>query len=271
MHTQTARGTHVPALGLGTYKLTGQAAYDGVRDALDAGYRHLDTAQMYGNEADVGQALAESGVARPDVFLTTKVWYDRLDPAALVPSVEESLRKLRTEYVDLLLIHWPSDAVPLEATLDAMLEQQAQGRVRHVGVSNFPAGLFERAAAHAPVFCNQVEYHPYLDQSGLRDLARQHEALLAAYRPIAYGRVSKDDVLREIAEVHGKTPVQVTLRWLVQQPGVLALPKAASPEHRRANLDVFDFALSDEEMARIHALARGERLVSPAHAPDWDA
>lgn len=267
---QYVQGERVPALGFGTYKLTGAACREAVEHALDLGYRHLDTAAIYGNEDEVGAGWTASGVEREDFFLTTKVWYDRLDAEGIEQSAHESLRRLRTDYVDLLLVHWPSATVPLEETLDAMFRLHDAGKVRQVGVSNFPPALLRRACTHGPIFCNQVEYHPYLSQSELIAEAEEHDLLLTAYSPLAKGRVNDDPVIREIADYHGKMPAQVTLRWLMQQPGVAAIPKAASARHRADNFDVFDFSLSDEEVERIGGLAHGLRLSNPAWAPDWD-
>ncbi len=261
-------GTAVPALGLGTYQLTGAACTEGVADALALGYRHVDTAAMYGNEAEVGAGLRQSGVPRADVFLTTKVWIDRLDAAGVRRSTHRSLDALGVDYLDLLLIHWPSPTVPLEETLGAMFALRRAGSVRHVGVSNFPPALLEKACALGPIFANQVEYHPYLNQDALLEACRAQGVLLTAYTPLAKGRVTTDPAIGVIARRHGKTPAQVTLRWLVQR-GVAAIPKARTPAHRRANLDIFDFALSADEMAEMGALARGLRTATPSFAPDW--
>ncbi len=264
------QGERVPSLGLGTWQLRGAACRQAVEHALDLGYRHLDTAQMYENEDAVGQGLAHAPVDRDAVFLTTKIWHDSLAPADVRRTTEASLRRLGTDYVDLLLIHWPNPHIPLEQTLDAMLALQAEGKTRHIGVSNFPPSLLQRALAHTPLFGIQVEYHPYLGQHRLLRLALAHDLMLTAYSPIAKARVLEDPVLQEIAETHGKTPIQVTLRWLIQQRPVTAIPRSARPSHRAANLDVFDFALSAEEMRRIARLDRGLRLVDPDFAPDWE-
>lgn len=266
----TVQGTEVPALGFGTWKISGDACRDAVRDALDLGYRHLDTATVYQNETQVGEGWKASGVPREAFFLTTKVWRDDLAPRDVRASIEASLQRLQTDHVDLLLIHWPNPDVPLEDTLEAMFRAREEGKTRHVGVSNFPSTLFAEACTHGPIFCNQVEYHPYLSQHLLIDQARAHDALLTAYSPLVRGGVEDDAVLAEIGHRHGKTAAQVTLRWLVQQVNVAAIPKAASHAHRRANLEIFDFALSDDEMTQIYALARGYRRTSPDFAPDWD-
>ncbi len=254
MEYQTVKGEKVPSLGLGTYRLTGEACERAVERALSMGYRHVDTAQMYGNEAEVGRGIEASGVDRAEVFLTTKVWPDDFARERVIQKTRESLRKLGTDYVDLLLMHWPGERVPLEETLGAMRGLQEDGSVLHVGVSNFSPALVEEASQYAEVFCNQVEYHPYRDQDELLAQAREMDYLLTAYRPLSRGGVEDDATLREIGEAHGKTAAQVALRWLVQQEKVSAIPKATGEEHLEANLDVFDFELSEEEMDRVSSL-----------------
>lgn len=262
-------GSTVPALGLGTWELNGDACVRAVEHALALGYRHLDTAQGYFNEVEVGVALRRSGVPRDQVFLTTKVRPRYFAPELLGPSVEASLAALRVDHVDLLLLHWPSREVPLEDTLGALHAARERGLARHVGVSNFAPSWVARAAASGPVFTNQVEYHPYLSQEALLRQAAELDLLVTAYAPVARGALRDDPVLLEIGAAHGKTAEQVALRWLVQQPRVLAIPKAASPAHQRANLEVFDFALADDEMARVAALDRGLRLVGGDDL-DWE-
>lgn len=265
------QGIEVPKLGFGTWQVKGEACREAVRHALDLGYRHIDTAQIYKNEEQVGQGILDAGIPRDEIFLVTKIWRDQFHRGGVFSSFEESLRKLQTDHVDLLLIHWPSDEVPFEETLGAMQELVEQGKARLIGVSNFTAAQFERACEIAPqVACNQVEYHPFLGQRRLRELATAHGAMLTAYSPIAQGEVLGDEVLREIAASHGKNAIQVTLRWLLQQDGVVAIPRSTNPAHRASNFDVFDFELSDEEMARIDALDRGQRLINPPWAPQWD-
>ncbi len=253
---QNIKGERVPALGLGTYRLTGETCVGAVSLGLSIGYRHIDTAQMYGNEAEVGRGMEGSGVDRSEIFLTTKVWPSDFAHDRVISKTRESLKKLRTEHVDLLLMHWPGDGVPLGETLGAMRELQEEGAVRHVGVSNFSPSLVEEASEHADVFCNQVEYHVYRRQDALLDQARTQDYLLVAYRPLSRGGVERDATLREVGEAHGKTAAQVALRWLVQQEKVSAIPKATSEEHLRSNLDVFDFELTQEEMDRVSALGR---------------
>ena len=256
MEYQTIKGEKVPVLGLGTYRLTGEACVRAVGRALSMGYRHLDTAQMYGNEAEVGRGIEDSGTEREEIFLTTKVWPSDFAHDRVKEKTRASLKKLRTEYVDLLLMHWPGDGVPLGETLGAMRELQQEGSLLHIGVSNFSPSLVEEAAEHAEILCNQVQYHPYRRQDALVDQARDMDYLLTAYTPLSRGGVQKDATLREIGDAHGKTATQAALRWLVQQDKVCAIPTATSEEHLRENLDVFDFELSAEEMDRIYSLGR---------------
>jgi len=271
MRTIQVQEVSVPALGFGTFELPGRECEEAVLDALRIGYRHLDTASAYRNEREVGRALAASGLPRSEIFLTTKVWRGHLAYDDVVASAHASLERLRTDYVDLLLIHWPNDEVPLEESLRALRDLQASGRVRLIGVSNFSPSLLSRSIDLAPLANVQVEYHPYLGQARLLSLARQNGMFLTAYSPLARGRVPSDAVLTEIGRRHGKSAVQVALRWLIDQDSVVAIPKAARPEHRRANFELFDFDLSAEERQRVDALERGGRVVSPPWSPDWEA
>jgi 2,5-diketo-D-gluconate reductase B len=256
MEYQTIKGEKVPSLGLGTYRLTGNACVRAVGLALSMGYRHLDTAQMYGNEAEVGRGIGDAGVDREEIFLTTKIWPSDFARDRVIRKTRESLKKLRTGYVDLLLMHWPGDSVPLAETLGAMRELQEEGGVLHIGVSNFSPSLVDEAAVHAEIFCNQVQYHPYRSQGALLGQAQEMDYLLTAYTPLSRGGVQRDTTLREIGATHDKTATQVTLRWLLQQEKVCAIPKATGEEHLKENFDVFDFELSDEEMGRISSLSR---------------
>jgi 2,5-diketo-D-gluconate reductase B len=253
---QEIKGEKVPSLGLGTWRLSGQECIRAVERALALGYRHIDTAQIYANEDEVGRGIQNSGVDREDIFVVTKVWTSSFYYDDVIRSTHESLEKLQTVYVDLLLMHWPNPSVPLEETLGAMRELQKEGSVKHVGVSNFSPSLVEEATRHAAVFCNQVEYHPYTAQDELLEQAKEMDYLLTAYSPIAKGRVLEDTTLREIGEVYDRTPAQIALRWLIQQEKVAAIPKAASEDHLKSNFDIFDFELSDEEMGRVFALRR---------------
>jgi 2,5-diketo-D-gluconate reductase B len=242
-----------------------------VRDALELGYRHIDTARMYGNEREVGQGLRDGGVDRGEVWLTTKVWRDEAPGDRLRASAEASLDDLGVEYVDLLLLHWPNEDVALEDTLGAMSALRDEGLVRQLGVSNFPAGMLSRALEIAPVFCDQVEFHPLLGQDSVLELCASRDLLLGAYSPFAHGDLHGNEVLREIGEAHGKTAGQVALRWIIEHPKTCALPKASSHERRAENLDVFDFSLTGEERARIDALPKNHRTADPPWAPDWSA
>jgi len=253
---QTIKGEKVPSLGLGTWRLSGQECVKAVERALAWGYRHIDTAQMYANEGEVGRGIRTSGVNREEIFVVTKVRTSSFSHDNVIRSTRESLKKLQTEYIDLLLMHWPNPSVPLKETLGAMTELQEGGSVKHAGVSNFPPSMVEGAARHATIYCNQVEYHPYRAQDELLRQAKEMDYLLTAYSPVAKGRVSNDATLSEIGEIHGKTSAQIALRWLIQQEKVAAIPKAASEDHLRSNFDIFDFELSDEEMKRVFALRR---------------
>jgi len=272
MHTIHAGGAEIPSLGLGTWQLRGTTCARRVADALAIGYRHLDTAQMYGNHEAVGAGMRRAGVPREEIFLTSKLWLDSLGASAVAAGTEQALRELGTDYLDLLLIHWPNPDVPLGETLDAMRAQCQQGRVRHLGVSNFPPSWLEKAVSAAPIVCNQVEYHPFLSQQHLLDPVRTRGMALVAYSPLAHGRVHEHAVLQELADRHGRSPAQVALRWLLSQPQVAAIPKASRREHLEENFDVFGFTLSQEEMARLHALAEdeGARTVDPEFAPRWE-
>jgi 2,5-diketo-D-gluconate reductase B len=265
----TIQGTEIPRLGYGTWLVTGQDATDGVRDALEIGYRHIDTARAYENEAEVGEGIAASGIDRGDLWLTTKIWLDDYEPARLKRAAEDSLRQLRTEYLDLLLLHWPSADVPVEHSLEAMRELQEEGKIRHLGVSNFPAGMLARALEIAPLLADQVEYHPFLAQDALLDLAREHDITITAYSPLAHGKVVGHPELTAIGEQYGKSAGQVALRWLLDQPNVTTLPKASSHDRRVENFEIFDFALSDADRERIAALPKDVRTANPSWAPDW--
>ncbi len=255
------KGTKVPALGFGTWALSGRACYEAVRTALALGYRHIDTADMYGNEAEVGRAIRESGVPRDSIFLTTKVPPGKLRARDAKRCAEESLRRLGLDQVDLLLIHWPNSAVPLRETLDAFAELRAAGRTRFIGVSNFSAKLLREAVEEvgADLLCNQVEYHPYLSQRAVLAAARAYRMMVTAYSPVAKGRVARDAALAAIGRKYGKSAVQVALRWLIEQPGVAPIPKAAPRDHITANIDIFDFALTAEDHATIAAIADDRR------------
>jgi 2,5-diketo-D-gluconate reductase B len=265
------QGSTVPKLGFGTWEILGRDCEEAVSDALEIGYRHIDTAQAYDNEAEVGKALAASAVPREELFVTTKLWRDEFHPDRVRPSAEGSLEKLQVDCVDLLLLHWPNDDVPLEQTLGALAALREEGLIRQFGVSNFPVGMLNDALSIAPVFADQVEFHPYLDQQPLVDRAVEQDFMVTAYSPLARGKVPADPTLREIGDQYGKTAGQVALRWLLDKPNVATIPKASSHERRVENFEVFDFRLSDEDRATIDALARDDRIIDPRWAPDWDA
>ncbi len=271
METVHAQNIGIPVLGFGTFRLRGEECRRAVEAALEIGYRHIDTAEIYGNESVVGEVLRASPVRRETLFVTTKAWKDDLSPEGVRRSLQGSLDRLGLEYVDLWLIHWPNPAYDLRVTLDAMMDLKDQGRTRAIGVSNFPVAMFEEASVLAPVACNQVEYHPYLAQDAVLRAARAHHAAVTAYSPLAIGKVLNDSVLVAIGRKHGKSAAQVALRWLIQQPGVVAIPKAGDRKHAEENFDVFDFALDDEDMKSVGDLSRGVRLTNPAHAPRWEA
>jgi diketogulonate reductase-like aldo/keto reductase len=273
MHDVTCSGASIPALGFGTWELRGETARRLVEAALEIGYRHLDTAQMYGNEAEVGAGLRASGLPREAVFLTTKVWPDRFRRGDLERSVEESVERLGVR-PDLVLLHWPNPDVPLAETIEALNRVAEQGLTRHIGVSNFTTAMLDEAVrlSPRPLVTDQVEYHPFLGQDAVLARCRAHGMSLTAYCPLARGRVFKDPVLARIGEAHGKGPGQVALRWLVQQQGVIAIPRSSSVEHARTNFAIFDFELSESEMAEVAALAGPRsRVVNVAGlAPAWD-
>ncbi len=274
MHRISANGANIPAIGLGTWTLRDEAASQLVKSALESGYRHIDTAAMYENEAAVGEGLRASGLAREEIFLTTKVWPTDIAEGDLQRSVEASLKRLDLDYLDLVLIHWPSKTIPLADSIKALNEVRDQGWARNIGVSNFTSSLIEEAVALSknPLACNQVEYHPFLNQSRVMAACKKHGLALVSYCPLARG--SDLFALPEIAgpaETHGKTPAQVVLRWHVQQEDVIAIPRSSNPDRIRQNLEIFDFELSPEEMSAIFALrVRNHRICDFDFSPDWD-
>jgi diketogulonate reductase-like aldo/keto reductase len=267
-----ANGAKIPAIGLGTWELRGRTCARLVEQAIKLGYRHIDTAQAYDNEREVGEGLRASGVKRDEVFVTTKVWTNHFAPHDLERSVKESLTKLHLSEVDLLLLHWPNPRVPLAETLGALARARQLGMTRHIGVSNFTVALIDEAVADCPepLACDQVEYHPYLDQTKVRDACARHGMAVVAYSPVAKGRVKNDRTLARIGQNHGKTAAQICLRWLVQQ-NVAAIPRTSRIERLSENIDIFDFALSAEEMAVISRMgSAGGRLTDFGFAPKWD-
>lgn len=268
----TAHGATIPLIGLGTWQLSGDNCVQMVGEALKLGYRHVDTAAMYGNEVEVGEGMRASGIKREEVFLTTKVWRDNLHAKDFRGSVETSLKKLKLPYVDLILIHWPNESVPLKETLGAMAEVKRAGLAKHIAVSNFTVKLLDEAVklSAEPIVNNQVELHPFLDQSKVIAACEKHGISVTAYCPIARGSAAGDKVLAKIGAAHGKSAAQVSLRYLVQQ-GIIAIPRTSKAERLKENLAALDFTLTDAEMATVHGLAHREgRVVNLAHAPAWD-
>jgi 2,5-diketo-D-gluconate reductase B len=264
----------IPQLGLGTFRLQGQQAIDSVRNGLELGYRHVDTAQIYGNEAEVGQALQDAGIARNEVFVTTKIWTEHLAGDRLIPSLKDSLHKLRLEQLDLTLIHWPSPqgAVPVAESMQALLEAREQGLSRAIGVSNFTKALLAQAieaVGAASIATNQVELHPFLQNRGVAAFAREHGIHVTAYMPLAYGKVLADPVIQSIAARLNATPAQVALAWSMAK-GHAVIPSSTRRENLAANLGALDVTLQAADIAAIDALERGERLVSPDFGPVWD-
>jgi 2,5-diketo-D-gluconate reductase B len=261
----------MPTVAFGTWPLKGAECRRLVTQAIDAGYRHIDTAQGYGNEADVGAGLDDASLSRDQVFVTTKIWPDRLSERMIAPALAESLDKLRLDYVDLLLIHWPNPLVPVSETLNAMDAERRAGRVRHLGVSNFNRDLLSDAVATGvPLLCNQVEFHPFLDQSKILAATRAADLNLIAFSPLARGRVNESAVLRAIAARLDRTPAQIALRWIIQHEGVGYAAKASSRPRIDENIDVFSFELTLDDMAAIDGLADGRRVVNLSIAPTWD-
>lgn len=265
----------IPAFGLGTFRLKGQTVIDSVRNALDVGYRAIDTAQIYENEAEVGQAIAESGVARDELFITTKIWIANFHHDALLDSLRESLRKLRTDHVELTLIHWPSpkDAVPMAEYLGALAEAKSQGLTRQIGISNFTIAQTRQAIeilGAGAIATNQIEVHPYLQNRAVIAFLKDQGIHVTAYMSLAYGEVLKDPVIQAIAERHQATPAQVALAWALQQ-GFAVIPSSTKRDNLAGNLLAADLRLSNEDMAQIATLDRGHRLANPeAIAPAWD-
>ncbi|MBO6719522.1 MAG: aldo/keto reductase [Rhizobiaceae bacterium] len=274
MHRITANGANIPAIGLGTWTLKGTACADLVQAAIDCGYRHIDTAAMYENEEAVGRGIARAGIPRDELFVTTKVWWTDLSAAALRRSAEQSLDRLGLDQVDLLLIHWPSKTVPLQESIEALNGARDDGLTRNIGVSNFPTALLAEAnsISRHPLAANQVEYHPKLEQKKVLGACREVGMAMVSYCPLGRGL----DIMREVpvadaALKHGRTPGQIILRWHVQQEGVAAIPRTTRRERLAENLDVFDFALTNDEMAAISALGSAKsRICDFGFGPDWD-
>jgi diketogulonate reductase-like aldo/keto reductase len=272
MQVVEANGAKIPAIGLGTWQLNGSAGARIIEQALRLGYRHVDTAQMYGNEREVGDALRASGIPRDEVFVTTKIPHSELAPAALERAAKQSLASLRLSHVDLLLIHWPNPQIPLAETMGAMAKMKREGYTRHIGISNFTVKLVEEVVklSSEPIVTNQIEWHPYLDEEKVRAACQRHGISVTAYCPIARGRAVGDEVLTRIGKQYGKSAGQVSLRWLIQKGGIV-IPRTSKVERLSENMAIFDFALSPADMEEIDGLAKpAGRVVSVGWAPRWD-
>ena len=264
----------MPNLGLGTFRLKDQPLRDSLLQGLELGYRHIDTAQIYDNEAEVGQLMSESGVPRQDIYLTTKVWTSEFGPGKVIPSLEVSLEKLRTDYLDLALIHWPSpqDEVPMAVYLEQLAEAKARGLTREIGVSNFTVAQLKQAIeilGPGAIAHQQVEIHPLLQNRKVVEFCKDHGIAITAYMPLAYGKVMHDPVLQKIASKHATTPALISLAWLLQQ-GFTVIPSSTKREHLANNLKAADITLSDEEMSAIARLDINERIANPDFSPNWD-
>jgi 2,5-diketo-D-gluconate reductase B len=270
-HLQT-QGISLPRLGLGTFRMQGELCRAAVESALNLGYRHIDTAEMYGNEDAVGAAIAASGVARKDLHVTTKVWHENLASDAIRRAFDSSLKKLGLDHVDLYLVHWPSRNMNLPAIFETLLKLKQEGCTRAIGVANFNLALLKTVVEEieAPIACNQIEYHVMLDQTKVAKYLAAKSMPLIAYAPLAQGRAASDEKLISIGRRHGASAAQVALKWLLDQEGVAAIPKASRAESQRANLDALKLKLDDEDRKAIAALPKDKRYVNPAFAPAWD-
>lgn len=272
MERITAQGMQMPKLGLGTWPMKGADCVASVQTALGLGYRHLDTAEMYDNEKEVGEGIANSDVPRGDIHLTTKVWWDNLAGDGIERAIEGSLQRLRTHYVDLYLIHWPAPDMDLPQVMRSLVRVQELGLARAIGVANFPIALLRRAVEEigAPIACNQFEYHVLLGQGRLVEYCRSQGVSVVAYAPLGKGSLPQHEELQAIAHKHGATAAQVALKWLLEQDGVAAIPKAQGRANQQANLDALRIQLDDTDRAAIAMLPKDKRSVNPDFAPKWD-
>jgi 2,5-diketo-D-gluconate reductase B len=272
MENLQTQGISLPRLGLGTFRMQGEVCRAAVESALGLGYRHIDTAEMYGNEEAIGAAIAASGVARKDLHVTTKVWNENLAPDAMRKAFDTSLKKLRLDRIDLYLVHWPAPKMNLPAMFDTLMKLKEEGRTRAIGVANFNIALLKKVVEEikAPIACNQVEYHVMLDQTPLRKYMNAKSIPLVAYCPLAQGRAASDATLTAIGRKHGASAAQVALKWLLDQDDVAAIPKASRPESQKANLDALNVGLDDEDLQAIAGLPKDKRFVNPGFSPAWD-
>lgn len=266
------QGIRLPRLGLGTYRMQGDVCRAAVESALGLGYRHIDTAEMYGNEDAIGAAIAASSVARQDLHVTTKVWNENLAPDAIRRAFDASLKKLRLDHVDLYLVHWPAKRMDLPAMFETLVRLKEEGRTRAIGVANFNIALLRTVVEEirAPIACNQIEYHVMLDQTPIRKYLKAKSIPLVAYCPLAQGRAASNEALIEIGRKHDATAAQVALKWLLDQDEVAAIPKASRRESQAANLGALNLTLDDADRKAIAALPKDQRFVSPGFAPAWD-
>lgn len=258
-------------MGFGTWEIEGDACRESVRDALEIGYRLIDTARMYENEAEVGAGIRESGVLRDEIFLTSKIPPSKLRASDVRSETETSLRELEVDYLDLMLIHWPSDEVPLRETMGELAQLSEERKILRIGVSNFPLRHLREARSIVSVFCDQVEFHPFLGQDKLLRFARETGMLVTAYSPLGSGEIGDWSTLERLGEKYGKSAQQVALRYLLGHDRVAAIPRSTSHEHRVENFDVFDFELDADDVAAIDDLPKNQRQIDPKWAPDWDA
>jgi len=270
-HLQT-QGISLPRLGLGTFRMQGDGCRAAVESALVLGYRHIDTAEMYGNEEQIGAAIAAAGVARRDLHVTTKVWNENLAPDAIRRAFDASVKKLKLDQIDLYLVHWPAKNMNLPQMFETLLKLKQEGRTRAIGVANFNIALLRTVVEEieAPIACNQVEYHVMLDQTPLRKYMAAKSIPLVAYCPLAQGRVATDETLLAIGAKHGASAAQVALKWLLDQDDVAAIPKASRAQSQKANLDALNVGLDDEDRQAIAGLPKNKRCVNPGFSPAWD-
>jgi 2,5-diketo-D-gluconate reductase B len=266
------QGIGLPRLGLGTFRMQGDLCRAAVESALGLGYRHIDTAEMYANEDAIGAAIASSRIARKDLHVTTKVWNENLAPDAIRRAFDASLKKLRLDRVDLYLVHWPAKRMNLPAMFETLIKLKEEGRTRAIGVANFNIALLKTVVEEikAPIACNQIEYHVMLDQTPVRRYLAAKSIPLVAYCPLAQGRAASDKALMKIGRKHNASAAQVALKWLLDQDGVAAIPKASRAESQKANLDALKLTLDDEDRTAIAALPKNKRFVNPGFAPAWD-
>jgi 2,5-diketo-D-gluconate reductase B len=273
MQSIQTQGVAIPRLGFGTFRMPGSGSQPVVESALALGYRHIDTAAMYENEDAVGAAIAAAQVPRNELFVTTKVWHDQLAPAAIRKAFDTSLRKLKLDYVDLYMVHWPSRDMDIAAVMEALTALREEGRTKAIGVCNFNMPMMRTAVDEigAPVAALQIEYHPFLDQSAMLAYLRGKKIPLTAYAPLAQGRAATDETLRAIGEKHGVSAAQIAIAWLLDQDGVIAIPKARRPQSQQSNLDALSVKIDDDDRRAIAALPKNQRYVQPPFAPDWSA